>query len=115
VSYLLLIYPGGLAGAASRTVVNPLERAKIIYQVQAVPIKGGARSATGQAYTGLWTSLVRMWKDEGVRGLMKGNGINVVRVSDLGYPPARAKHTSSSMLTVSDIAVCVATHRTSPC
>lgn len=31
-------------------------------------------------YTGVWSSLVRMWKEEGFRGFMKGNGINVVRV-----------------------------------
>lgn len=30
---------------------------------------------------GVWKSLVRMWKEEGFRGFMKGNGINVIRVS----------------------------------
>ncbi|KGB78345.1 solute carrier family 25 (mitochondrial phosphate transporter), member 23/24/25/41 [Cryptococcus deuterogattii 99/473] len=67
---------GGLAGAASRTVVSPLERLKIILQVQAT----GSKSGAGQAYSGVWESLVRMWKDEGWRGFMKGNGINVVRI-----------------------------------
>ncbi|KAK8861608.1 hypothetical protein IAR55_002431 [Kwoniella newhampshirensis] len=67
---------GGLAGAASRTVVSPLERLKIILQVQAASTKG----ASGQAYTGVWESLGRMWKNEGWRGFMKGNGINVVRI-----------------------------------
>ncbi|KAH8830300.1 hypothetical protein DL96DRAFT_1592353 [Flagelloscypha sp. PMI_526] len=43
---------GGCAGAASRTVVSPLERLKIIQQVQ--PRNGG------QAYKGVWSSLVRM-------------------------------------------------------
>lgn len=67
---------GGLAGAASRTVVSPLERLKIILQVQSSK-PGGA----GEAYDGVWKSLVRMWKDEGFKGFMKGNGINVIRVS----------------------------------
>lgn len=67
---------GGLAGAASRTVVSPLERLKIILQVQSSK-PGGA----GEAYDGVWRSLVRMWKDEGFQGFMKGNGINVIRVS----------------------------------
>lgn len=67
---------GGLAGAASRTVVSPLERLKIILQVQSSK-PGGA----GEAYQGVWSSLVRMWKDEGFKGFMKGNGINVIRVS----------------------------------
>ncbi|OCF31669.1 solute carrier family 25 (mitochondrial phosphate transporter), member 23/24/25/41 [Kwoniella heveanensis BCC8398] len=68
---------GGLAGAASRTVVSPLERLKIILQVQST---AAAHGGSGQAYTGVWESLVRMWKNEGWRGFMKGNGINVVRI-----------------------------------
>ncbi|KAI0930350.1 hypothetical protein AcW1_009067 [Taiwanofungus camphoratus] len=63
---------GGLAGAASRTVVSPLERLKIIQQVQ-------PPTADGQ-YKGVWASLVRMWREEGFRGLMRGNGINCLRI-----------------------------------
>ncbi|WOO83899.1 putative mitochondrial carrier [Vanrija pseudolonga] len=66
---------GGLAGATSRTVVSPLERLKIILQVQ-----GKSSGASNQAYGALWPSLVRMWKSEGFAGFMKGNGINVVRI-----------------------------------
>ncbi|KAL1406364.1 hypothetical protein Q8F55_008063 [Vanrija albida] len=69
---------GGLAGATSRTVVSPLERLKIILQVQASSTKGSG--ASNQAYGALWPSLVRMWKSEGFAGFMKGNGINVVRI-----------------------------------
>jgi hypothetical protein len=68
---------GGLAGATSRTVVSPLERLKIILQCQSM---GSQKAAAGQAYTGVWPSLVRMYKQEGFAGFMKGNGINVVRV-----------------------------------
>ncbi|KAH9057326.1 mitochondrial carrier domain-containing protein [Lactarius vividus] len=63
---------GGIAGAASRTVVSPLERLKIIQQVQP--------RHTGKQYTGVWQSLGRMWKEEGFRGFMRGNGINCVRI-----------------------------------
>ncbi|KAF5348661.1 hypothetical protein D9758_006804 [Tetrapyrgos nigripes] len=63
---------GGCAGAASRTVVSPLERLKIIQQVQ-------PRSSDAQ-YKGVWRSLVRMWKEEGFRGYMRGNGINCLRI-----------------------------------
>jgi len=63
---------GGAAGATSRTVVSPLERLKIIQQVQ--PRTGG------QPYKGVWRSLVRMWKEEGFKGFMRGNGINCVRI-----------------------------------
>ncbi|GJJ06426.1 hypothetical protein Clacol_000617 [Clathrus columnatus] len=63
---------GGIAGAASRTVVSPLERLKIIQQVQ-------PRSGSRQ-YRGVWKSLVRMWEEEGFRGFMRGNGINCLRI-----------------------------------
>ncbi|KAH8119233.1 mitochondrial carrier domain-containing protein [Phellopilus nigrolimitatus] len=63
---------GGVAGAASRTVVSPLERLKIIQQVQS--------SAMDQQYRGVWRSLVRMWQEEGFRGFMRGNGINCLRI-----------------------------------
>ncbi|KAK0455442.1 mitochondrial carrier domain-containing protein [Desarmillaria tabescens] len=63
---------GGCAGAASRTVVSPLERLKIIQQVQ-------PRSSE-QQYKGVWRSLVRMWQEEGFRGYMRGNGINCLRI-----------------------------------
>ncbi|KAJ3763575.1 mitochondrial carrier domain-containing protein [Lentinula raphanica] len=64
---------GGCAGAASRTIVSPLERLKIIQQVQ-------PRSSDAQPYKGVWRSLVRMWKEEGLRGYMRGNGINCLRI-----------------------------------
>lgn len=63
---------GGCAGAASRTVVSPLERLKIIQQVQ--PRNSDAN------YRGVWRSLIRMWKEEGFAGFMRGNGINCIRI-----------------------------------
>jgi len=63
---------GGCAGAASRTVVSPLERLKIIQQVQ-------PRGSESQ-YKGVWTSLMRMWQEEGFKGFMRGNGINCLRI-----------------------------------
>ncbi|KZP17967.1 mitochondrial carrier [Athelia psychrophila] len=63
---------GGAAGAASRTVVSPLERLKIIQQVQ-------PRSADLR-YKGVWQSLLRMWREEGFKGYMRGNGINCLRI-----------------------------------
>ncbi|KAH9176653.1 mitochondrial carrier domain-containing protein [Lactarius sanguifluus] len=56
----------------SRTVVSPLERLKIIQQVQP--------RHTGKQYTGVWQSLGRMWREEGFRGFMRGNGINCIRI-----------------------------------
>jgi hypothetical protein len=53
---------GGVAGAVSRTVVSPLERLKIIFQVQ-----GPGNSS----YQGVGPALGKMWKEEGWRGFMR--------------------------------------------
>ncbi|KAF8606138.1 mitochondrial carrier [Ceratobasidium sp. AG-I] len=63
---------GGIAGATSRTVVSPLERLKIILQVQP--------TGPNSAYRGVWPSLLKMWREEGWRGMMAGNGINCLRI-----------------------------------
>lgn len=62
---------GGMAGCVSRTVVSPLERMKILFQIQ---------TKTSQAYRGVWPTLVKMWKEEGWRGYMRGNGSNCLRI-----------------------------------
>lgn len=61
----------GLAGAVSRTVVSPLERMKILFQIQ---------QAGSAAYRGVWPTLVKMWREEGWRGYMRGNGSNCLRI-----------------------------------
>lgn len=63
---------GGFAGAVSRTVVSPLERLKILFQVQ---------SAGREAYKmSIWKALAKMWKEEGMKGFMAGNGTNCIRI-----------------------------------
>lgn len=63
---------GGVAGAVSRTVVSPLERLKILFQVQ---------SAGRQEYQlSVGGALKKMWKEEGWRGFMRGNGTNCIRI-----------------------------------
>lgn len=63
---------GGVAGAVSRTVVSPLERLKILFQVQ---------SAGRDAYKmSVGEGLKKMWREEGWRGFMRGNGTNCVRI-----------------------------------
>lgn len=63
---------GGVAGAVSRTVVSPLERLKILFQIQ-----GAGRS---EYKLSVGKGLAKMWKDEGWRGFMRGNGTNCVRI-----------------------------------
>ncbi|CAR30807.1 hypothetical protein ZYGR_0P01090 [Zygosaccharomyces rouxii] len=62
---------GGLAGAVSRTVVSPFERVKILLQVQ----------SSSESYSGGVSSAVKqLYKEEGVKGLFRGNGLNCIRV-----------------------------------
>jgi len=63
---------GGVAGAVSRTIVSPLERLKILLQVQ---------SAGREEYKlSVWKALVKMGREEGWRGFMRGNGTNCIRI-----------------------------------
>jgi Mitochondrial carrier protein len=63
---------GGVAGAVSRTVVSPLERLKILYQVQSV--------GRNEYQMSIYKALRKMWTEEGWRGFMRGNGTNCVRI-----------------------------------
>ncbi|KAL9085491.1 MAG: hypothetical protein Q9159_004686 [Coniocarpon cinnabarinum] len=63
---------GGVAGAVSRTVVSPLERLKILFQIQ---------SAGQTEYKmSVPKALAKMWKEEGFKGFMRGNGTNCIRI-----------------------------------
>ncbi|KAK4249761.1 mitochondrial carrier domain-containing protein [Corynascus novoguineensis] len=63
---------GGVAGAVSRTVVSPLERLKILFQVQSAG-RDAYKLSVGQG-------LAKMWREEGWRGFMRGNGTNCIRI-----------------------------------
>ncbi|KAB2574135.1 putative mitochondrial carrier protein [Lasiodiplodia theobromae] len=63
---------GGVAGAVSRTVVSPLERLKILFQVQSHG-RNEYKMSIGKA-------LAKMWREEGWRGFMAGNGTNCIRI-----------------------------------
>lgn len=63
---------GGIAGAVSRTVVSPLERLKILYQVQS--------AGRNEYQMSIYKALRKMWTEEGWRGFMRGNGTNCVRI-----------------------------------
>ncbi|KAJ1812745.1 hypothetical protein LPJ75_003503 [Coemansia sp. RSA 2598] len=72
ITWLKHLMAGGVSGAVSRTVVSPLERMKILFQVQT---KGA-----GATYTGVFGTLAKIWREEGIAGYMRGNGTNVVRI-----------------------------------
>ncbi|KAG6420200.1 hypothetical protein SASPL_116720 [Salvia splendens] len=62
---------GGVAGGVSRTAVAPLERLKILLQVQ---------NPHSIKYSGTVQGLKYIWRTEGLRGLFKGNGANCARI-----------------------------------
>ncbi|KAK4741233.1 hypothetical protein SAY87_024821 [Trapa incisa] len=62
---------GGVAGGVSRTAVAPLERLKILLQVQ---------NPHSIKYNGTMQGLKYIWGTEGFRGLFKGNGTNCARI-----------------------------------
>ncbi|KAL0297540.1 UNVERIFIED_CONTAM: Mitochondrial adenine nucleotide transporter ADNT1 [Sesamum radiatum] len=65
------LFAGGVAGGVSRTAVAPLERLKILLQVQ---------NPHNIKYNGTVQGLKYIWRTEGLRGLFKGNGTNCARI-----------------------------------
>lgn len=63
---------GGVAGAVSRTVVSPLERLKILLQVQS--------SGRTEYKMSIPKALGKIWREEGFKGMMAGNGVNCIRI-----------------------------------
>lgn len=66
---------GGIAAGISETIVAPLERIKILLQVQ----RGSAAVPVDKRYKGFVDALVRIPKEQGVRSLWRGNFTHVVR------------------------------------
>ena len=58
---------GSVAGIISRTLTHPLERLRILQQ-------------TGNAFgqKGIVSSIKHMYRHEGITGLFRGNGVNVM-------------------------------------
>ncbi|KAG5518236.1 hypothetical protein PMAC_003032 [Pneumocystis sp. 'macacae'] len=69
-SFFISFLSGGIAGIVSRTVVSPLERVKIIFQIQ----------DKNKHYQGIMSALSKIWKEEGFKGYMRGNGVNCLRI-----------------------------------
>ncbi|PYH97775.1 solute carrier family 25 member 42 [Aspergillus ellipticus CBS 707.79] len=63
---------GGVAGAVSRTIVSPLERLKILLQIQSV--------GRDEYKLSIRKALVKIGKEEGWKGFMRGNGTNCIRI-----------------------------------
>ncbi|KAJ4708221.1 Mitochondrial carrier protein [Melia azedarach] len=68
--YVKELIAGGAAGAFAKTAVAPLERIKILLQTR----------TQGFQSLGVCQSLIKLFKQEGVRGFYKGNGASVLRI-----------------------------------
>lgn len=66
---------GGVAAAISKTLVAPMERVKIVLQVQAA----STQIAKEQQYKGIGDAFKRIYMEEGMGAFWRGNGTNVIR------------------------------------
>eukprot|EP01091_Cochliopodium_minus_P005865 TRINITY_DN15759_c0_g1_i1.p1 TRINITY_DN15759_c0_g1~~TRINITY_DN15759_c0_g1_i1.p1 ORF type:complete len:303 (-),score=66.20 TRINITY_DN15759_c0_g1_i1:4-912(-) len=69
---VLQLTSGALSGIFTKTAVAPIERVKILFQIQ------GMRGVV--KYTSIGGTIMTIIKEEGVLQLWKGNGANVVRI-----------------------------------
>eukprot|EP00878_Enallax_costatus_P046013 GHUV01055581.1.p1 GENE.GHUV01055581.1~~GHUV01055581.1.p1 ORF type:complete len:258 (+),score=54.84 GHUV01055581.1:106-879(+) len=67
---------GGAAGAIARTATAPLDRIKLLFQVQAVASSG----TSANAYTGVGQAAAKIFREEGFLAFWKGNGVNIIRI-----------------------------------
>ncbi|KAI5055822.1 hypothetical protein GOP47_0029343 [Adiantum capillus-veneris] len=63
---------GGVAGAVSRTATAPFDRIKVLLQVQTRPEKGNLN---------ILNCSYKIFKDSGLVGFFRGNGLNVLKVA----------------------------------
>ncbi|GMJ07615.1 CoA Carrier 1 [Hibiscus trionum] len=68
--YVKELIAGGAAGAIAKTTIAPLERIKILLQTR----------TDGFQSLGVYQSLRKVLKHEGVMGFYKGNGASVIRI-----------------------------------
>ncbi|CAI5505159.1 unnamed protein product [Closterium sp. Naga37s-1] len=71
-----LLFAGGMAGAVARTCTAPLDRIKLLLQVQHL----GQLGTSANAYTGVSQAIMKIGREEGIRAFWKGNGLNIVRI-----------------------------------
>lgn len=63
---------GGFAGALSRTATAPLDRMKVLLQVQTDSVRGKPR---------IVPCVKQIYKEGGILGFFRGNGLNVLKVA----------------------------------
>lgn len=74
-SFLLDLAAGGVAGGISKTVVAPIERVKLLLQVQAA----STQIKPENQYKGIVDCFTRVSKEQGALSFWRGNTANVIR------------------------------------
>jgi len=74
-SFMKDFVAGGIAAAVSKTAVAPIERVKLLLQVQAV----SKQITKDQQYKGMIDCFVRIPKEQGFLSFWRGNTANVIR------------------------------------
>jgi len=73
--FVLDFMAGGISAAVSKTIVAPLERVKILLQIQ----DAHKSIAKDQQYKGMVDCFSRVYKEQGTLSFWRGNVVNVVR------------------------------------
>jgi len=66
---------GGTSAAVSKTIVAPIERVKLILQVQ----DANKKIAVDNRYKGIGDCFSRVWSEQGFVSFWRGNTANVIR------------------------------------
>ena len=72
-SFLKTFLKGGISATISKTATAPIERIKLLMQVQATSTQ------ITQKYTGIIDCAVRVYKDQGITAFWRGNTANIIR------------------------------------
>ena len=70
---------GGISAAVSKTVVAPIERVKLLLQVQDAMAKKGKETTGMVKYNGIGDCFARVYKERGFTAFWRGNLANVIR------------------------------------
>ncbi len=74
--FLVHFMMGGVAASVSKTAAAPIERVKMLLQLQGEQLKTGRLS---EPYKGIADCFLRILREEGVLALWRGNFTNVIR------------------------------------
>merc|ERR1711937_252318 len=75
--FLVNFMLGGVSGGISKTIVAPIERVKLLLQVQDASTQMSAAGV--RKYTGMTDCFRRVYAEQGVLSFWRGNWANVVR------------------------------------